>query len=248
MFMNLPIVSVILPCYNQGHFLSEALGSIQYLDASFAEVIIVNDGSTDEETIALLNQLKQEGRHVIFQENGGLGHARNVGIAASKGKYILPLDADNKIRKGYVEKAIEVLEQNKSVAVVYSDCALFGAQQGIQVQGEFNLQRLMLGNFIDACAVIRKDVLLEVGCYDQMKIMGYEDWDLWLRIAFAGHRFHYLAEALFEYRVTEHTVYRLKKNPVRFFMRLLEKKYFPERYQRKIDANKIYAGNFTYKF
>ncbi|HEY8916042.1 MAG TPA: glycosyltransferase family 2 protein, partial [Chitinophaga sp.] len=91
--MGNPIVSIIIPCYNQGHFLQDALKSLAACDADLYELIIVNDGSTDAATNTYLRELSNQGYHVIFQENQGLGAARNTGIRAAKGRYLLPLDA-----------------------------------------------------------------------------------------------------------------------------------------------------------
>lgn len=206
--MPTPLISVVIPCYNQGTLLLEALESLESCDPGLFETIIVNDGSTDEDSNLIIKGLDQSKYTVIWQPNDGLGNARNKGISRAKGTYILPLDADNKIRPNYMAKSLDILQSNPNVAVVYGDMALFGAKTGVIAPGAFNLQKLMLGNFIDACAVIRKSVLDEVGCYDSMKIMGYEDWDLWLRIAFKGHQFHYLNEVVFDYRVLPNSMMR----------------------------------------
>lgn len=199
-------VTVVIPCFNQGAFLKDALTSLSKCDQSLFNTIIVNDGSTDSYTIEFLDHLKTEGWNIITQDNKGLGEARNTGIRLSDTPYILPLDSDNMIRPAYLEMGIEVMDRNAGVAVVYGDAAYFGEKSGILKSGHFNLQLLMLANRIDACALIRKSVIEEVGYYDNMEIMGYEDWDLWLRIAFRGHKFHYIEEVMFDYRVTTHSM------------------------------------------
>jgi GT2 family glycosyltransferase len=135
-----------------------------------------------------------------------------VGIRQAKAKYILPLDCDNKIKEDYILKAIKVLDENPKVAVVYSSAILFGEKAGSNIPGPFNLQRLMISNYIDACAVIRKSILMAVGYYDEKMRIGWEDWDLWLRIGFAGHEFHFLDETLFEYRFTGSSMSRTLYN------------------------------------
>jgi glycosyltransferase involved in cell wall biosynthesis len=206
--MLLPKISIIIPCYNQGEYIEDALKSIEGLDNTLIETIIVNDGSTDRNTNEICRQLQEEGFHVIFQENKGLSGARNTGIAVARGQYILPLDADNKIRPQLITKSIDILDKQKDIAVVYSDAEYFGDQSGVRVVGPFNMQRLMLANYIDACAVIRKSTLEKVGFYDTNMKIGWEDWDLWLRMAFAGCNFHYLNEVLFDYRVLNNSMSR----------------------------------------
>ena len=242
--MGTPIVSVVIPCYNQGHFLREALSSLDRCDHSLFETIIVNDGSTDAGTIEYLNELQRAGVNVVYQKNMGLGAARNTGISLAKGEYILPLDCDNKILPEYLPKALEILSENQRVAVVYGNASYFGEQGGILRPGRFNLQRLMLGNYIDACAVIRKSVLVEIGGYDAMAVMGIEDWDLWLRIAFRGYGFHYVNEILFEYRVVPNSMLRsLNKNIQK--MNDVER-YIGEKYANELDFEFV-NNNFIWK-
>ncbi|MBS1917214.1 MAG: glycosyltransferase family 2 protein [Bacteroidetes bacterium] len=182
--------------------MKDALDSLSACDQTLFETIIVNDGSTDEYTNNYTQQLQQEGYNVIFQENKGLAEARNTGIRLAKGEYILPLDADNKVLPEYMTISIDVLRKNPEIAVVYGDANYFGERKGIWKMGEFNLQRLMLYNYIDACAMVRKKIFIELGFYDaNMVKQGMEDWDLWLRVGFAGYRFHYINKPVFEYRV-----------------------------------------------
>ena len=205
-------VTIIIPCYNQGHYLAEALQSIAVANMELIDVLIVNDGSTNDETKSILNKLHQEGFTIINQENQGLGAARNAGIMASNTDYILPLDADNKIISSFIERAINILDHDLSYAVVFSNANYFGDKTGILKPGKFNLQRLMLGNYIDACAMIRRSAICQVGLYDKMRIMGYEDWDLWLKLAFNGYEFYYLNELGFEYRVRKDSMMKTVSN------------------------------------
>jgi len=91
------MVSIVVPCFNDGRFLGDAIESAEANQSGNYEIIIVNDGSTDAGTLELLKTIESRGHQVIHQENRGLGFSRNVGIAAARGAYILPLDADNRI-------------------------------------------------------------------------------------------------------------------------------------------------------
>lgn len=84
-----PIVSIIIPCYNYGHFIAETIASVEKCDPRLYELIIINDGSTDLQTCEILRDLEEKGYRVINQENKGVSAARNTGIAAAAGKYIL---------------------------------------------------------------------------------------------------------------------------------------------------------------
>ncbi|MEP7250751.1 MAG: glycosyltransferase family A protein [Ginsengibacter sp.] len=204
----LPKISIIIPCYNHGKFIKEAVRSVETCtEKDLYEIIILNDGSTDEYTIEQLKKLSTEGYHVINQENKGLGAARNNAIKRARGEYILPLDSDNEIRPEYIYESIKILDKQDHIAVVYSDAISFGESSKRIVAGEFNLQKLMIGNYIDACAVYRRSVWENVGGYDEnMPVMGMEDWDFWLNISLQGYEFHYIPEMFFEYRVAPNSM------------------------------------------
>ncbi len=194
-------ISVIIPCYNQGHYLKDALASLQSCKKELFETIIVNDGSTDDETLKYFNELKNHGYEIINRQNGGLSAARNTGIEHASGEFVIMLDADNKIRPEFLISGIEAMDSDPGIAVVYGDGAFFGDRQGIRKQGPFNLQKQLLVNYIDACAMIRKSVFKIAGDFDEQMREGWEDWEMWLRIAFRGFKFYYIEKVLFDYRV-----------------------------------------------
>ncbi|HTA26938.1 MAG TPA: glycosyltransferase [Bacteroidia bacterium] len=223
-----PIISIIIPCYNQGDYLEDALKSVeQYQDKGIYEIIIVNDGSTDSATLTVLKELSAKGYNIINQPNKGLGAARNVGIKIAKGKYILPLDSDNKIRPEYILEGIKILEENPELDVVYGNAEYFGEKAGLWESGEFNLQRLMIENYIDACAVYRKSLWEKLGGYDErMPVMGYEDWDFWLRIAFQGGKFQYINKVMFDYRYSAKSMIRsVQKDKLAAIFEYMDKKH-----------------------
>lgn len=212
--MSIPLLSVIIPCYKHGAYLPEAIQSIEEYSAYPVEIIIINDGSPDELTQNVVRKYQQQGYYVIDQKNQGLAKSRNNGIQASSGKYILPLDADNKIISENLKQAIDILESQPNIDIVYSDRILFGDAEGYDVVGEFNLQKLMLNNYIDACAVYRREVWIESGGYDpDMPAMGAEDWDLWLNSAFRNKKFYYLNKAVYAYRLLGESMARTITGP-----------------------------------
>jgi glycosyltransferase involved in cell wall biosynthesis len=247
-------VSIVIPCYNHGHFIREALESVSKItDKSLFEVIIMDDGSTDEKTIEVLNSLEKEGYKVIHQKNMGLGAARNNAIKVATGKYILPLDCDNKIKPEYITQAVSILDADDKTDVVYADAEYFGDKHGIWEAGEFNLQKLMIENYIDACAVYRKSIWEKVGGYDEkMPVMGYEDWDFWLRVAFNNGGFKYIHKSLFDYRYSNASMIRTVK-PADYFrimdymeqkhMGFLGKKYLNNLINYKVSKEKGLAVN-----
>ena len=199
----MPKISIVIPCYNHGQYVREAIESVeQCSDKSLYEIIIINDGSTDDYTIEVMKQLEEEGYHVINQKNQGLGPTRNNAIKAAKGEYILPLDSDNKIRPEYIYESIKILDADATIVMVYGDAQFFGDTTKRRVVGRFNLQQIMIENYIDACTVFRKSAWEAAGGYDEkMPVMGFEDWDLWLNLSFKNYKFQYVDKILFDYRI-----------------------------------------------
>lgn len=205
--MKQPKISIIITCYNLGVFLEEAVTSIiNYPDKYAIEIIIINDGSTEASTIEAINKIEKSYPELIVvnQNNQGLGNARNNGIAMAKGEYIIPLDADNKLRHEFISKAIQVLDNQIAIDMVHGNAQFFGEQEGLWKVKPFDISEMVLNNYIDACACFRKSTWENLGGYDvNMPIMGFEDWDLWLRMGVYGCKFKYIDEVFFDYRVRE---------------------------------------------
>ncbi len=205
-----PKLSIIIPCYNTEGTLNETLVSVFEQNFSEWEAIIVNDGSKDNlETIAL-NWVEQDSRFKYFEkENGGLGTARNYGIKKALGSYILPLDSDNKIRPDFAKKALGVFESDSEIGVIFGNAEYFGERTGIWNVGKFDILKLLRGNYIDACSIIKKEVFDLIGLYDiDIPFQGQEDWEFWLRVSASEYKFYYLNEITFDYRVEQKSMIR----------------------------------------
>lgn len=198
------LVSVIIPCYNSGQYLREALDSVAaYPAKQVYEVVIVDDGSTDAVTIDLLHQLKQEGYQVIHQVNKGPAAARNTGIKAAKGQYLLLLDSDNKIRPAFIDIGIKILNEHARVGVVHGQAAFFGeAMQARFRPRPFEKYSVLANNYIDMCTMVRRAAWEQVGGMDEARVLiGHEDWEFWLQLHTAGWEFYFVDQVLFEYRL-----------------------------------------------
>jgi glycosyltransferase involved in cell wall biosynthesis len=185
----------------------EAVASVRNAKRDDLELIVVDDGSTDELTRAVIDGLAGQEVAVIRQENKGLAAARNAGIAEAQGEYILPLDADDRLRTGWIDRGIHVLDTDARAGVVYGDAACFGARTYRWNAGAFDRGQLLDGNFIHASALYRRKVWEQNGGYDgSMPVQGFEDWDFWLGAFAHGWRFEYLAEVFFDYRQHERSM------------------------------------------
>ena len=207
----MPLVSVVIPCYNQGQFIEDAVASVAIQSFADLEIIIVNDGSTDSYTNELLAGYERDRVRVITTANRGLAAARNTGIREAVGKYILPLDSDDTINQGYVEKAVTVLEETPEIGIVYCQASLFGAVETDWDLPEYSLKRMLIDNIIFCSAFFRRSDWLEVGGYDEGMIYGWEDYALWLSLIERGKKVYQIPERLFRYRVSSDSMVRSKE-------------------------------------
>jgi glycosyltransferase involved in cell wall biosynthesis len=204
------MLSVIMPCFNHGIYLQEALDSIRKdeINCTF-EIIVVDDGSTDDYTLLKLEELKAEGITVIHQKNSGPAAARNTAVENAKGKYILPLDADNKLTPEYINTGINILEKGE-YQIVYCTPEFFGdVGSGSRYFKSipFDIYELLAANYIDNCALFLKEVWIKNKGYDtQIPYWGHEDWEFWINAYANGFKFYFIKEKLFYYRVVNNSV------------------------------------------
>jgi len=168
-----PKVSVIVPCYNQGQYLHDAVESVLAQTYSNWEIIVIDDGSTQPQTIDILNNYTAPKTTIIKTSNQGPSAARNHGIRAASGKYILPLDADDKIANFYLEKAVPILEQNDNIGIVYGQAEFFGAKSGRWRLPNYSFPEILLGNLIFNSSVYRKSDWEKVEGYNISMVNGW---------------------------------------------------------------------------
>lgn len=196
----MPKVSVVIPCFNLGKYIHEAIDSVLAQTFQDFEIIVVNDGSTDTETNLILNDLKGDEIKVITTANQGLSSARNNGIAQAAGDYILPLDADDKIAPTYLEKAVKILDQNQNAGIVYCQAEFFGEENFKWDLPEYKLSTMLIDNMIFCSAFFRKKDWRLADGYKTDMIYGWEDYDFWLSIIELGRDVFRIPEYLFHYR------------------------------------------------
>lgn len=200
--MNNPLVSVIVPCYNQAQFLSEALESVILQTYTNWECIIVNDGSPDNTDEVAKEWIKKDDRiKYILKINEGVSKARNRAIENAIGEFILPLDADDKISKRYIELALNEFIKNKKLKVVYCDAEYFGDKKGKIDLKSFTLNSLSNKNMIFCTALYRKSDWKRVFGYDDLMVVGLEDWEFWISMLKNGGEVKKINYLGFFYRV-----------------------------------------------
>lgn len=199
--MHTPLISIIIPYYNCEDYIEETIDSIKKQTYQNFEIILVNDGSSKDSTKFLENFLKtQTNIHYIYQENKGVASARNNGGYQAKGEYVLFLDADDCLHKNYLEKTLNILEQNHQYQLVYSKAELFEAQTGEWKLPPYQgIKSLLQGNMIYITALHRRSDFLALGGFDE-NLHTYEDWDYWIRLLKDNHSIYFINETLFFYR------------------------------------------------
>lgn len=203
-----PLISVIIPCYNDGVYLPETIMHLKKQTLKDFEVIVVNDGSTDEYTLKILNELQNENITVLHKENGKMSSARNHGVKHANGKLIVSLDADDYFHPTFFKKAVKILDENAEVAVVTSHVQLFGEITKVFKPRGGNEYNFLFSNQCPACVMVRKSCWDEIGGYDENMIHGFEDWEFYIRITQKGWKVHVIPEKLFFYRQTKKSTYK----------------------------------------
>lgn len=193
-------VSIVIPCFNDGAYIDQALESAINQTYKNKEIIVVDDGS-DLKTKEILNKLKSKIDLLIIQENRGPAAARNKGIKQAKGEYILVLDSDDFFEPKFCEKAIEKFETDLNIKMVTSHGQRFKDKPfgPLIVPGGGDLKSFLVRN-ASLGTMFRKQDWLEVNGYDENMKLGLEDWEFYIRLHENGGKTYVIPEILFFYR------------------------------------------------
>lgn len=194
-------VSVIMPCYNDGKYIMEAIDSIVKQTYQNWELIIVDDGSDDEETKRIINEIQNPKIKVFHTEHLRPAGARNYGIQKAEGTYILPVDSDDRIHEEYMEKAVKMIESNPRIGVVYCKAELFGEKSGSWNLPDYSFKHMLLDNIVFVTALFYKSDWEKVGGFNTSMAQGMEDYDFWLSILGLEREICQIPEVLFYYRI-----------------------------------------------
>ena len=263
------LVSVIIPCYNQGEFLEECLTSVYDSSYKQVEVIVINDGSTDN-SIEIISSLNSKFKFTLIDQlNLGPSSARNNGVLASKGKYILPLDADDRIGRTYIQNAVIQLESNDKTGIVYCKAEFFGEKEGEWKLSDYSFEQVLTQNVIFNCALFRRKDYENTSGYNPNMKEGWEDWDFWLTLIEHGVEVECLNEIGFYYRIRSNSrerkldkekVKRLRKqiyqnhinlyfenfnNPINQYFEIQDLKEFEKSFHHILNSKEYKIGRFV---
>ncbi len=230
-----PIVSIIIPVYNTDKYLHETLSSISAIQIPDMEVIIIDDGSTDNSSqIANEYVANSTNARLIVQKNQGVSAARNTGVAQAKGKYILPFDSDDIICENFIDEAVRVLENDEQVKVVTSNAVFFGEESGSWDLPNFSLFALAHRNMLPVCSMYRKADWEKVGGYCT-DFPGREDWDFWINILKSGGKVVKLPVVGFKYRMHKNSKRNRTRKKKDEIFSLLNKRH-PEFFKEQLNG------------
>ena len=213
--MNRPSsISVVIPCYNYGRYLSECLASVRAQTVAPFETLIVDDGSTDPATLEILDRLSRENVRVVRQENRGLAGARNTGIRCALGAYVYFLDADDLIFPDCLERLSALLDSNPDAVAACSGIRHFGGEQdGVEWRASYHPYTILVRNLWSAGLMLRRDAVVARSLwYDEKMRHGYEDWELNIRLVRAGLRVEVFPGALYDYRIHSASMLHSSRN------------------------------------
>ena len=193
-------MSVVVPCYNLGPYLAEAVDSA--LGQTFAdiEILVVDDGSTDPETRAILDTFSRPKTRVLRSENRGLPGAKNFGIAHTSGDLLCMLDADDLLEPQMLARSVAALDAAPSIAFASHWLRTFGDEQWDWTPSSCAFPALLDMNTVNGSALVRRSAVESVGGFDETFLDGCEDWDFWITMVEQGHPGTIIPEFLFRYR------------------------------------------------
>ena len=192
-----PLVSIIITNYNYGRFLGEAIESALAQTWQNREILFIDDGSTDDS----VEVARRYPITLFTQKNSGVCIARNNALSVARGEYVSFLDADDRLAPTAIEHMLARLrDAPPDVGYIYGQMQYFGVKTGLFASQPFDPRKLAKANFICATTLLRKQIIIDAGGYDDGFRMLREDWELYLRLWSRGYRGEFLPEVILEYR------------------------------------------------
>ncbi|HEX3707072.1 MAG TPA: glycosyltransferase family A protein [Mycobacteriales bacterium] len=196
-------VAVVMPCYNYGHYVREALASIAAQSLRPTEVIVIDDGSTDNSLTVLegaRNELSDSlPIRIVSQTNRGVALVLNRGVQETRSPYVMFVSADDVARPHLLAKLHDALEATPSAGYAYPKMCLFGDESGVYLSYPFSAGRLIFDhNYVPGAAMVRREAFIVTGGFREL--VAHEDWDLWLTFLAHGWPGVFVPEVLYEWR------------------------------------------------
>ena len=201
-----PLISIIIPCYNDSQFVMQSVNSALNQTYSNIEVIVVDDGS-DSMTKIILKELEPKITKLITQANQGQSTARNVGIKEAKGEYILLLDSDDYLEPSLCDKAISIFLSHEKIKIVscYANLIYENSNTIVYKPAGGTIKDFLFCNAALGTSMFKKVDWLSSGGYDEQMRDGFEDWEFFIRLLQDDGFAEILQESLYNYRKRNHS-------------------------------------------
>lgn len=227
-------ITVVITCFNYGAYLPDAVQSAAEQQGGAPRITVVDDGSTDEQTVDQLKRLPPEVR-LICQSNAGLAAARNAGMRDAGTRYLIALDADDRLAPGALSAMRRPLDGDPRLGFSYGVARFFGAWEGLLQFPDFDPYKLLYRHIVGSTTLMRRELFEDVGGFDP-EFYEYEDWEFWLHALRRGWRGQNVDEVTLEYRRHGDTMYAGARIRYRSWYRRLRAKhaelYAPESRRR----------------
>ena len=219
--MNNPRISIVLPTYNRGTLIIRAIRSILYQTLGDFELIIIDDGSTDNTKILIDEFIKKDDRiKYIYQDNKGEAAARNKGLENAKGEFIAFIDSDDEWLPDKLEKQVELFFHSTYKNLGFVGCYGFIVKDNEPIEGYYKLPNYrgnILEKILESCFIlspnsilVKKEAILDKKFDENIKVG--PDWDMWIQIA-QEYSFDFVPEPLFKYYVHSNNISKTTNNP-----------------------------------
>ncbi len=216
-------ITVVVPCFNYGRFLTEAIESVAAQDGGSPQIIVVDDGSTDPETVRVLAEAEERAT-VVRQENQGVCVARNRGFSLATTPFVLPLDADDRLAPGSLAALRAVLEADPELGYAYGYIEFFGERTGVMRMPPWDPWRLLFRHTVGPTALVRAEMIRDIGGYDPA-FRHYEDWEIWLHALARGWRGRLVERPVLQYRKHGASKFDADRTEYRTLYRQLRRKH-----------------------
>lgn len=247
-----PVVSVIIPCFNQEKCIAETLDSVLAQTFPDWECIVMDDGSSDRSGAVVQEYCAKDPRIKYFrQENAGVSRARNEAVARSCGEYLLPLDGDDLIAPTYLEEAVSTIRSEKGIKLVYCLADTFGARKGPWLLKSFKYEDFVLENCIFCTALFRRADFDAIGGFNENMKQGLEDWDFFLSLISPDDKVVQIQKVLFHYRIHEGSrTDTLRLNEAEMLWQVIHNHpaIYKEHLFRLVEKHRLDSSSLTYPF
>ena len=242
---RLILISIILSTHNQEKYISEAIESVLSQTFDLCQLIIINDGSTDNTQKIIDNYLHKGNSISVYKTNDiGLSRTRNYGATKALGNYLVFMDGDDKIHPEFLMNVWAEVAKGEDYGFYYTDTQHFDGANTYWEQPEYNFHNMLEQNFVCSCSLIRRQAFNDVGGFDEKNFGYWEDWEFWIALGAKGWYGKHIPKKLFYYRIHEKSGMQSERNKkLGLIYRLYIVSKFPQLYPpaRNAQAEEVLA-------